>query len=95
MEKEIWIEKVMKSSKDMKSLEPSDSIWQGIQGRVSSIRESRFSSTQILGIAAGIALLIAVNVSLIWQSRNTAKTNENSTLLEQFDGSSNDILNQL
>jgi hypothetical protein len=85
MKKEKWIENVMGSSKGLNSLEPIEHLFQKIQSRIDESSNYVFSRNQIIGIAAGILVLVSVNLSMIISKSSQVNEEQGNTLVEQFD----------
>jgi hypothetical protein len=87
MKKDIWIQKVMDSSKDFSKQLPSDEVWKRIQNSIRKPIEMTFSRKQVFAIAASLILLVAVNLSLFTSSSSKSTDATESALKQQLQSS--------
>lgn len=70
MERNNWIENILKSTDGIKSVAPSDDLFAKIQQRIQL--ESKVSSKTVWLVAASIAVLVLLNFSIInFKSKRT------------------------
>lgn len=87
MKKDIWIQKVMDSSKEFSQQLPSDEVWKRIQNSIQKAKEKTFSRKEVFAIAASLILLVAVNLTLMSKSASKSKDTTESVIEKQFKSS--------
>jgi uncharacterized membrane protein YvbJ len=78
MEKENWIENVLNSTNGITTVTPSDDLFSKIQQR---IQETKVSSKTLWLVAASIAVLVILNITVI-TSKSKSEKNATAAYLE-------------
>jgi len=88
MEKENWIENVLNSTNGITPVAPSDDLFSKIQQRIK--KQDTVSTKTIWLMAASIAILVLLNVSVI-TSKSKSKVNLTTAYLESTINKSNQL----
>jgi uncharacterized membrane protein YvbJ len=72
MERNNWIETILNSTNGIKSVEPSDDLFSKIQQRIQN--DNKVSSKTIWLVAASIAVLVLLNITIIITKTKERKT---------------------
>ncbi len=87
MEKEQWIQTVLNSTNGMSAAMPSDDLLAKIQLKIK--QREKVAPTTVWWIAASIAVLVTLNVTLLQKAKT--KDNSNSSYLEHTLNQSNQL----
>ena len=88
MEKEVWIENILNSTNGLTQVVPSDALLSRIQKRIN--QQSTVSSKTVWLVAASIAVLVMINISVL-KTKTTQKTNTTTSYLESTLNQSNQL----
>ena len=88
MEKENWIENIFNSTNGITPVTPSDDLFSQIQKRIQL--ESTVSPKTVWLVAASIAVLVMINISVL-KTKTTQKTNTTTAYLESTLNQSNQL----
>ena len=88
MQKENWIENILNSTNGITQVVPSDDLFSKIQHRFQ--QQSKVSSKTLWLVAASIAVLVLLNVSII-ASKSKSETNSTTAYLEMTVNKSNQL----
>lgn len=88
MEKENWIENILNSTNGLTQVVPSDALLSRIQKRIN--QQSTVSSKTVWLVAASIAVLVLINISVL-KTKTTQKTTATTSYLESTLNQSNQL----
>ncbi len=88
MEKENWIENILNSTDGITQVTPSDALFSKIKQRIQP--QNRVSSKTLWLVAASVAVLVMLNVTLI-SSKSNSKKNSTTAYLENTLNKSNQL----
>ena len=88
MRKENWIETILNSTHEITSVAPSDDLLAKIQKRIN--QQTIVSSKTVWLVAASIAVLVMINISVL-KTKTTQKTNTTTSYLESTFNQSNQL----
>ena len=88
MQKNNWIETILNSTNGITQVAPSDALFLKIQQRIQ--QENKVSSKTLWLVAASVAVLVMLNVTLI-SSNSNSKNNSNTAYLEKTLNKSNQL----
>ena len=87
MERNNWITTILNSTNGITPITPNDDLFSKIQLR---IQETKISSKTLWLVAASIAVLVLLNVSII-ASKSKSETNSTTAYLEMTVNKSNQL----
>ena len=87
MERNNWITTILNSTNGITPVTPNDDLFSKIQLR---IQETKISSKTLWLVAASIAVLVLLNVSII-ESKSKSETNSTTAYLEMTVNKSNQL----
>ena len=87
MERNNWITTILNSTNGITSVTPNDDLFSKIQQR---IQETKISSKTLWLVAASIAVLVLLNVSII-TFKSKSETNSTTAYLEMTVNKSNQL----
>jgi len=88
MERDNWIEKVLNSTNGMTTVQPSDDLLSKIQRKIN--QQNKVSPKAVWLAAASIAVLIAVNVTVL-KAKTKGKTESTAAYLQSTMNQSNQL----
>jgi uncharacterized membrane protein YvbJ len=88
MEKQNWIEKVVNSTNGITQVNPKDDLFSKIQHRIR--QENKVPSKTIWLVAASVAILIMLNISVI-NSKSESRNDSTTAYLENTLNKSNQL----
>lgn len=83
MEQKDWIEQVMQGMDNVQQVQPDASLFEQIEGRINQHKAKLISLPTIIGVAASLLLLVALNINTI--TTIDASSNETNELLETLE----------